>query len=70
MTLFQLVGLTLEMIGTVLIAIAVYTIHGRVMREGKIDRAIVRAMRRERSLVPLGIFLTVLGFLLQMVASM
>lgn len=65
--MLPIVALTLEMLGTVLIAYTVLRVHDRVRREREIDSPVLAEMQRERSLVVLGIFLILAGYILQVV---
>ncbi len=64
--MFESIGFTLDLIGKTLIAISVFLVHNRVMQERKIDRKIIKEMKRERSLVLIGIILMIVGYLLQL----
>lgn len=59
------VGFTLDVIGKILVAISVLFIHRRVAKEHRIDRKIIREIRRESAWAIIGIALMVLGYILQ-----
>lgn len=59
-------GITLGVIGKVLVIVAALTIHSRIIREQRIDSLVIREYRRERWLVVLGLFLIVLGYVLEL----
>lgn len=57
-----IIGATFDVIGKVLIGVAVLLVHGHIMKEHKIDKMVLRAMRREKILVFVGIILIVIGY--------
>lgn len=57
----------LTLIGEVIIAYAVIAVHDRMREEHKIDAAVYRTMRRERSFVVVGIVLLFIGFSLRII---
>ena len=61
----ELLGLTLEVLGTVMIAYTVLSVHYRVRKEHKIDEAVFKHMRREQTVGIIGIILIIAGYLLQ-----
>jgi hypothetical protein len=60
-------GLTLGFLGKVLLAISVIMVHGKIVHEHKIDRAVIKEMRHERNLAIGAIVLVLLGYLLEVV---
>ena len=63
--ILEAIGFTLDIIGKILIAISVFLVHNRVMKEKKIDKIAIKEMKRERNIVIIGIFLIILGYLMQ-----
>ena len=61
----EFIGFTLDVMGKVLVAFTAIMVHYRFRREHKIDEKVFRAMRREQVIGLIGIFLIILGFLLQ-----
>ena len=61
----ELLGLTLEVLGTVMIAYTVLSVHYRVRKEHKIDEVVFKHMRREQAVGIIGIILIILGYILQ-----
>ena len=61
----ELLGLTLEVLGTVMIAYTVLSVHYRVRKEHKIDEVVFKHMRREQAVGIVGIVLIILGYILQ-----
>ncbi len=59
------ISLTLDVIGTVLIAFAALRVHHRVLHEHKMDRKVFKVMRREQSIGILGVVLVLIGYLTQ-----
>ncbi len=62
----EVVGATLELIGTVMIAYTILAVHYRVRQEHKIDEVVFRQMRREQAAGITGIVLIIAGFILQL----
>lgn len=62
----EIMGFILDLIGKVLVAISVYLVHNRIMKEHRIDRRIIKEMKKERKLVIIGIILMIAGHLLQL----
>ena len=58
--------LTLEAIGTLLIAWAALRVHHRVLHEHSIDKKVFRTMRIEQKLGILGMFLVVVSYVLNL----
>lgn len=59
--------ITLEAIGTLLIAWAALRVHHRVLNEHKISSRVVRMMRIEQGLGILGMVMVCVGYLLNVV---
>lgn len=53
------------LIGDIIIAYAVIAVHDRMRYEHKIDAAVYRTMKRERSIMVFGIVLLFVGFSLR-----
>lgn len=60
------IGFILDLIGTVMIAYTVLSVHYRVRKEHKIDDVVFEHMRREQAAGIIGISLIIIGFLLQL----
>lgn len=67
MVAIQVVGLTCDMLGTVLIAYTALRVHDRVRKEHAIDSVVENAMETERRLGIIGVALVVIGFLIQVI---
>lgn len=61
-------GLTIGLAGKVLLGVSVVMVHGKVAHEHRIDRAVIREMRRERNIALLAILLIFVGYLLELSA--
>lgn len=62
----QPIGFVLQTFGEILIAVTVLRVHGREMKERKIDEAVLRELKEEQRLGRIGAVLLVVGFLLQL----
>jgi hypothetical protein len=59
------IALTLEFIGTILVAYAALKVHHRFLSEHKVDEKVFNSMKRERRLGVLGVVLVAIGYVLQ-----
>ncbi|PIQ67186.1 MAG: hypothetical protein COV95_00095 [Candidatus Zambryskibacteria bacterium CG11_big_fil_rev_8_21_14_0_20_40_24] len=60
----QIAGITLEFIGTVLIARTAIRVHDRVRIEHNIDEKVISEMKKERNIGVFGVVLIVVGYVL------
>jgi hypothetical protein len=60
-----LLGLTLGTLGKIVLGVAVLRVHIIIMKEHKIDTAVLKLMKTEQIVTILGLFLIVLGYLLE-----
>ena len=60
-------SLTLEFVGTMLIGIAVLRVHMRLRKEHRIDKKVLKTIKREQRLTKLGLILITLGFIINFV---
>lgn len=58
-------GLTLGVLGKVLVVLAVLHMHHSLISEHKIDKKVILSYRQERVLTFIGLFLIVFGYLLE-----
>lgn len=59
-------GLTIGIIGKVILGFTVMSVHWKIVKEHKIDRAVLTEMRRERNLAFLGIVFMIVGYVLEL----
>lgn len=64
----ELLSLSLETAGTLMIAWAALRVHHRVLNEHKITGKVFRIMRLEQKLGVLGMMFVVAGYLLHLIA--
>lgn len=62
----QPIGFILQAFGEILIAVTVLRVHGREMKERKIDEAVLSELKEEQRLGRIGAVLLIAGFLLQL----
>lgn len=60
-------GMTLALLGKVLVIIAALQIHTKILKEKKIDGVVLREYRIERRVVILGLFCIVCGYILEVI---
>jgi uncharacterized membrane protein len=58
-------GMTLSVLGKVMIAAAVVMAHSQLAHEHRIDAKVIRTFSKERTITIFGVFLIVLGYLLE-----
>ncbi len=58
-------GLTLGLIGKVLLGVSVILVHGKITKEKRIDGIVLMEMRREQFLAFLGVLLMIVGYALE-----
>jgi uncharacterized membrane protein len=61
----RILGLTFDLVGTVLIGFAALRVHHRFLNEHRVDQKVFKTMKREQSLGVLGIILVIVGYILQ-----
>jgi len=59
-------GLTLGVIGKVFLGITVMMVHWKIVKEHRIDRKVLREMRRERNIALLAIIFIIAGYILEL----
>ena len=60
----DILGLTFDFVGKVLIAVTALLVHRRVKKEGKIDKSVLKEMSLEQGFGVLGIIFLIIGYLL------
>ncbi|PCI30465.1 hypothetical protein COB52_01580 [Candidatus Kaiserbacteria bacterium] len=58
-------GLTLGLIGKVLLGTSVILVHGKITKEKRIDGIVLMEMRREQFIAFLGVLLMIVGYVLE-----
>ncbi len=62
------VGATFDVIGKILIGITVLLVHKRVIKEQKIDKTVLKEMKREQLMGLLGIVLIIIGYVIHVIS--
>jgi len=62
----EIVALTLDFVGKILIAITALSVHTRVRKEQKIDKKVLKEMKFEQSIGVLAIGLIVVAYFLKL----
>ena len=65
----EILGLTLDTLGTSMVAFTAVMVHHRFREERKVDEKVFRSMRREQVIAIFGIALIIVGFFLQLSAK-
>ncbi|MCR4306611.1 MAG: hypothetical protein NUV42_01450 [Candidatus Yonathbacteria bacterium] len=60
-----IIGMTIGLIGKVMLGVAVIRVHMHLAEERKIDGDVIRAIRREKYVTATAIFLMIAGYLLE-----
>ena len=58
-------GLTISVIGKIILGIAVLRVHSGIVHEHKIDGVVLRAMKREKWVTIIGLSLIVIGYIME-----
>lgn len=61
----EILGITLDVLGTILIALMALRVHHNVMKEQRIDPKVFKEMRHEQILGLVGVIFLVIGYFLQ-----
>lgn len=64
----EIIGLTFQVTGEVMIGVTAIMVHRRVWKEHKIDPAVYHEMKREQTIGIIGIAFLILGYILQVLA--
>lgn len=59
-----IIGATFDVLGKILIGITVLIVHRHIVKEHKIDRDVIKQMKREQVLGVLGIIFIIIGYLI------
>lgn len=59
-------GLTLGVLGKVLLGVTVISVHSHIVHERKIDMDVLKEMRRERKLGILAVMLIIAGYTMEL----
>ncbi|NCU41144.1 MAG: hypothetical protein EOM19_00270 [Candidatus Moranbacteria bacterium] len=65
----DIIGMILEAIGTICIAIAALSVNRQFLREHRVDGKVLRTMRYEQIIGIVGIFFVLGGFFLQIMVK-
>lgn len=58
-------GLTVSMIGKLLLAAGVIVAHSKIAHEQRIDRAVIKSFKREQIITLIGVVLIITGYCLE-----
>ena len=61
-----IIGITFDVIGTILIAYTVLRVHNRAREERAIDSRVINEMKKERAMSIVGIVFIIIGYIFQM----
>lgn len=61
------IGATFDVIGKILIGVTVLLVHRHVIKEHKIDKAVLKEMKREQVLGLLGTVLIIIGYVIHVI---
>ncbi len=61
-------GITLGMIGKILLGIAVLMVHSKVVSHRGIDKLVLREMQHERNITIIALLMIIGGYILEMIA--
>ncbi|MBX2866846.1 hypothetical protein KTR10_02750 [Candidatus Kaiserbacteria bacterium] len=61
-----LIGLTIGVLGKIMLGIAVLRVHLGILHEHHIDNVVLRSIKREQTVTLIGLLLIVVGYLFEM----
>jgi len=64
--MYQIVVLTVDVLGTLMIAFAAIMVHHRVLNEHKIDKKVLFDMRREQIVAIIGVMLVLIAYVMEL----
>jgi len=62
----EIIGLTLEFIGTIMIGVAVILTHRKIRKEHRIDKRVIKELRLEQSVSIIGVILIIVGYIVNL----
>lgn len=68
MVTILIIGITLDVVGTILIAYTVLRVHNRAREERAIDSRVINEMKKERATSIVGIVFIIIGYVFQVFA--
>ena len=68
MVTILIIGITFDVIGTILIAYTVLRVHNRAREERAIDSRVINEMKKERATSIVGIVFIIIGYVFQVFA--
>ncbi len=63
-----IIGATFDVIGKILIGIAVLLVHKHILREHKIDKDVLKQMKKEQIIGLLGIIFILIGYFIHVLS--
>ena len=60
----EVIGLTFDVLGKVLLGLAVLKVHAKLSKDHKIDCAVIKTIKYEKTITITGIILIILGYLI------
>lgn len=66
---FQFIILTTNIVGEIMIAYTVIKVHHRVLKEHRIDNAVLKVMKKEQYVAVFGIGLIVISYLAEVILN-
>jgi hypothetical protein len=59
------IGVTLSFIGEILLAISLYLVHGKILKEKKLDKKVFMELYKEEIIIIVSVILLISGYILQ-----
>jgi hypothetical protein len=59
------IGITLSFIGEILLAISLYLVHGKILKEKKLDKKVFMELYKEEIIIIVSVILLISGYILQ-----
>lgn len=58
-------GMTISVIGKILLAVGVIMAHNQIAHEHRIDEKVIKSFKKEQTLTAIGVLLIVIGYILE-----
>lgn len=65
----EIIGITLDVIGKILLGLTVLLVHHKILKERRIDQYVIKEIKLEWTLGILGISLMVIGYVFELIAK-
>jgi uncharacterized membrane protein len=65
----EIIGITLDVLGKILLGLTVLLVHHKILKERRIDQYVIKEIKLEWTLGILGISLMIIGYIFELLAK-